>query len=311
MDAPRYFAVSDRTILICPSSMETDSDLTGLRMSEAGWSVRITHPKKWEEPVTMVVFGHRKRGDLRLVLAPSLHASISLFHLPEAQSGPFSLTLELGEGSSLSLTEVVLAHPGASLEISRFASLSADSRLEIHAGLAGSARVLWTDEWDLLGERASLQSDFLAVGGGKDDVSVRQTVRHLSPRSTSRLTNLLVSAGASRLRVDVSGAIGKGMAASDCRQANRGILLGETGSIEVDPKLLIDEFDVEAGHGCAIGQVNADEMYYLQSRGLDETAARRLILAGYLEPFLERIAVPEFARRVSRALDAKLKGADF
>lgn len=311
MDTPRYFAVSDRTILLRPSSMETTAALTGMRMSDAGWSVRLTHPRKWADPVTMVVFGHRKEGALSLVLAPSLHAEIALFHLPEAHPGRFSLNLELGEGAALTLTEVVLAHPGASVDISRFASLAADSRLVIHSGLSGAAQVRWTDEWDLIGERASLESDFLAVGGGKDDVAVRQTVRHLSPATVSRLSNLLVSAGAARLRVDVSGTIAKGMKAADCKQSNRGVILGETGVIEVDPKLLIDEFDVEAGHGCAIGQVNADEMYYLQSRGLDESAARRLILAGYLEPFLARIAVPEFARRFSRALDVQLKGVDF
>lgn len=310
MDTPRYFAVSDRTILIRPSSMETTADLPGLRMSDAGWSVRLANAGKWAEPVTLVVFGHRRNGDLSLVLAPSVHAEIALYHLPDADSGPFSLCLELGEGASLSLTEVVLAHPGASLEISRFASLASDSRLSLRSGLSGAAQVRWTDEWDLIGERASLESDFLAVGGGKDQVTVRQTVRHLSPRTVSRLSNLLVSAGAARLRVDVSGTIAKGMAASDCKQSNRGVILGETGVIEVDPKLLIDEFDVEAGHGCAIGQVNADEMYYLQSRGLDESAARRLILAGYLEPFLAQIAVPEFARRFSRALDVQLKGVD-
>ncbi len=310
MDTPRYFALSDRTILIRPSSMETTSDLPGLRMSDAGWTVRLANAKKWAEPVTMVVFGHRGNGDLSLVLAPAVHAEIALFHLPEAHSGPFSLSLELGEGASLSLTEVVLAHPGASLEISRFASLASASRLAIRSGLSGAAQIRWKDEWDLFGERASLESEFLAVGGAKDEIAVRQTVRHLSPRTASRLSNLLVSAGSARLKVDVSGIIAKGMAGADCKQSNRGVLLGETGVIEVDPKLLIDEFDVEAGHGCAIGQVNADEMYYLQSRGLDETAARRLILAGYLEPFLGNIAVPEFARRFSRALDVRLKGVD-
>jgi Fe-S cluster assembly protein SufD len=56
------------------------------------------------------------------------------------------------------------------------------------------------------------------------------------------------------------------------------------------PKLFIDNNDVQAGHAQSIGQVDAEQLYYLQTRGLNRDEATKLIVYGYLYPVAEVIA---------------------
>jgi Fe-S cluster assembly protein SufD len=162
----------------------------------------------------------------------------------------------------------------------------------------------------LRGEQSAFHGEFLGIAGGSDRFDGVKSIRHQAPWTTSSEVNLLISSGDSRMQLDVTGSIDKGCHHASCHQKNRGIILGEKGVISVEPKLVIDEFDVDAGHGCAIGQINADEMYYLQSRGLDEQTAKKLIVSGYLAPMLKKIDNPGFYKSITRLIDRQMKGAD-
>jgi Fe-S cluster assembly protein SufD len=58
----------------------------------------------------------------------------------------------------------------------------------------------------------------------------------------------------------------------------------------VHPRLYIDNNDVQAGHAQSIGQVDGEQLYYLQTRGLTHDEATKLIVYGYLYPVAEVIA---------------------
>jgi Fe-S cluster assembly protein SufD len=69
---------------------------------------------------------------------------------------------------------------------------------------------------------------------------------------------------------------------------------------------LIDEYDVEASHGAAIGQMDELQLYYLMSRGMSESEAKSLIINGYTLPFISLIANEKIEkilkRQVSRVI---------
>jgi Fe-S cluster assembly protein SufD len=79
------------------------------------------------------------------------------------------------------------------------------------------------------------------------------------------------------------------MKRSVARQSNRGIVLGNKSRLDANPLLLIDEFDVVASHGAAIGKMDEEQLYYLMSRGLTLKNAERLIISGFLSPVLEKL----------------------
>jgi len=309
MNLPRYLE-GDRVVVLRPSFIEYEGDFPGLRLTDRGFSLSISNAKKWDEPVTLVIPGFREPNHLRVRLSPGIASVLYLIHLSAPDQGAFALSLELGERASLKVIDLFLGTDSAVQTVDRFAALERGASMEIATGLVGGSRLTLKDEWDLLAEESRLSADLLAIAGAGERWNIRQTTRHLAPFTTSSTTNLMISAGDSVVNLEVLGLIGKGHHHSDCQQTNRGVLLGEKGVIAVEPKLLIDEYDVKAGHKCAIGQIQPEELYYLQSRGLNENAAKRLIVGGYLSPLLNKITQPGLARQVNRRITRKMKGAD-
>ena len=89
------------------------------------------------------------------------------------------------------------------------------------------------------------------------------------------------------------GKINKNMKRSIARQSNKGIVLGINSRLDANPLLLIDEFDVIASHGAAIGKMDDEQLYYLMSRGLTLKNAERLIISGFLSPVLKKLSTDE------------------
>ena len=84
-------------------------------------------------------------------------------------------------------------------------------------------------------------------------------------------------------------------------------MLSNKGEIEVEPKLFIDEYNVEASHGAAIGQMDEMQLYYLLSRGLTEQEARSLIIFGYTNPFLSMIEDKNIKRMLTSQITRVMK----
>lgn len=83
------------------------------------------------------------------------------------------------------------------------------------------------------------------------------------------------------------GKIAKGTTGCSNYQTSRILLLDQNQHAEVDPLLLIDHFDVEAGHGASISRVSEEQLYYLQSRGIDLTTAQQLLTKGFIKPGID------------------------
>jgi Fe-S cluster assembly protein SufD len=81
----------------------------------------------------------------------------------------------------------------------------------------------------------------------------------------------------------------KGMKQADAYQSLKGIIASDQAIIEVNPILLIDEYDVKAGHGATIGKLDENSVYYLMSRGLTRKDAERLMINGFLNPIISEI----------------------
>ena len=88
----------------------------------------------------------------------------------------------------------------------------------------------------------------------------------------------------SELNVNGISHIEKGANKSNANQSVKVILFDKESKAKASPTLKIDCEDIKASHGCAIGSLNEEHLYYLLSRGLSEIEARKLITYGYLLP---------------------------
>jgi Fe-S cluster assembly protein SufD len=76
---------------------------------------------------------------------------------------------------------------------------------------------------------------------------------------------------------------------TDAKQTNRNLLLSDDAQIDTKPQLEIYADDVKCTHGATIGQIEDNALFYLQSRGIDEVSARKLLLLAFASECVERM----------------------
>ncbi|SFU58597.1 Fe-S cluster assembly protein SufD [Pustulibacterium marinum] len=89
-------------------------------------------------------------------------------------------------------------------------------------------------------------------------------------------------------------------------QQNNNILLDDTATINTKPQLEIFADDVKCSHGCTIGQLDAEAMFYLKTRGIPEKEAKGLLTYAFANNVLESVRIPELQARVNKLIAEKL-----
>jgi len=83
-------------------------------------------------------------------------------------------------------------------------------------------------------------------------------------------------------------------------------MLSEKAESDASPKLMIEDPNVEASHAAAAGTVEKDRQHYLESRGLNQDKAERLVVKGFFEPVMREIEVPHIKDRIREEVQRKL-----
>jgi Fe-S cluster assembly protein SufD len=100
--------------------------------------------------------------------------------------------------------------------------------------------------------------------------------------------------------------IEKGAARSDAYQANRNLVLSDHAKATSIPMLEIDNNDVRCTHGATVGPVDPQSMFYLQSRGIPEATAKRMIVQGFFGDVLDRIPFEHARNLIEADLESRL-----
>ncbi len=152
---------------------------------------------------------------------------------------------------------------------------------------------------------ASATSKVVAITSNNQKAKFRQLLEHNSPDTEGFIENYGVANNQSSLMFEGVGKINKNMKRSVARQQNKGIVLGEFARLDANPLLLIDEYDVEAAHGAAIGKIDEEQLYYLMSRGLTLKNAERLIISGFLSPVIEMLTTEKLIENFVSIVERK------
>ncbi|RDY60274.1 Fe-S cluster assembly protein SufD [Flagellimonas nanhaiensis] len=89
-------------------------------------------------------------------------------------------------------------------------------------------------------------------------------------------------------------------------QQNNNILLSDKASINTKPQLEIFADDVKCSHGCTIGQLDDDALFYLRSRGIPKKEATALMMYAFANNVLESVRIPELKARINKIIANKL-----
>ena len=89
---------------------------------------------------------------------------------------------------------------------------------------------------------------------------------------------------------------------TDSSQSSRNLLLSAKARVDTKPQLEIFADDVKCAHGATVGQLDHEELFYLKSRGLSETAARNLLTYAFGAEIIDRIPVASLKHRLEQTV---------
>lgn len=89
-------------------------------------------------------------------------------------------------------------------------------------------------------------------------------------------------------------------------QQNNNVLLTDKAEIDTKPQLEIFADDVKCSHGCTVGQLDDDALFYMQQRGIPKKEAKALLLYAFAADVLEHVQVPQMKQRITRLIAQKL-----
>lgn len=156
------------------------------------------------------------------------------------------------------------------------------------------------------GEGAECVLDGLYVGDGRQHVDHHTRIDHNRPRGTSRELYKGVLGGAARGVFNGKVIVHPGAQKSDAAQTNRNLLLSPLAEIDTKPQLEIWADDVKCNHGATVGQLDADQIFYLRARGIDEAAARAVLTHAFAAEMLDRVPLPALREYLDALLRERL-----
>ncbi|MBD0382716.1 Fe-S cluster assembly protein SufD [Paenibacillus sedimenti] len=151
-------------------------------------------------------------------------------------------------------------------------------------------------------------SDAKVICVGTDEQKLNLTTRcvHWGKASTSdMITRAVMRDGATAIINGIT-KIEKGATGCNGQQTEKVLMLSPKARGDANPILLIDEDDVKAGHAASVGQVNAEQVHYLMSRGITKEEAQRLIIYGFLAPVVSEIPIKSVEEQLQSLVERKL-----
>lgn len=169
------------------------------------------------------------------------------------------------------------------------AHVAAGAEMDWVMAILGGRLACWDAQCVMTGERGRSFLYGLAVGSDSQQIAQFTRQHHRIGNTTSDLLfkNVLRDHATSSYRGIIK--VEKNANGTNAYQANRNLVLDPTVRCDSQPILEIESNQLRCTHGATVGRLDDQQLYYLRTRGLDETEARNLLIEAFLEPVLARI----------------------
>lgn len=184
-------------------------------------------------------------------------------------------------------------------------SVGKDARFRLFALNAGGALVRLEVHTVAVGEGAEIALRGVNLIEDGQHIDVTTTLNHIvvGTTATEVFRNVVMGGhGVFQGMIKVS----KGAQKTDARMACNTLLLSEEGDFSAKPELEIFADDVQCGHGATAGEINADHLFYLMSRGIPAAQARALLVKAFVDEVVEELEDEAVIEALEMRIDAWL-----
>lgn len=275
----------------------------------AAHHLRIPANAELDEPAVISLHGNGGRAHAHLVIEamPNSHATIVLRHEGSAQLAQ-NLEIIVRDGAHLTVVSVQQWADDAVHAASHQARVDRDATLRHFVISFGGAVVRINPSVELSGAGAQGQLYGLSYSDAGQHLESQVYLFHKGrdTRGDVLYKGALQGVGARSVWIgDVL--IGPDAVGTDSYEANRNLVLTDGARAESIPNLEIETGDIRgAGHASATGRFDDEQLFYLQSRGISEDEARRLVVIGFLSDIVQRIGIPGLEAELHEAIQAEL-----
>lgn len=281
----------DGVVLFIPKDVKIIHPLHSILWSEGNQHATFSHLFIWLEEGAEATYVHE-------------YASSDMMDEDILHSG--LVEIHAGPQSHLKFVELQSWGRGVWNFSHERAIVQRDAQLEWIFGAVGSHLTKNFTDFNLAEQGASVKVSGFYFADGKQHFDHDTQQNHLAPNTTS---DLLYKGAVT----DQSHSVWQGMIyvapdaqKTDGYQANRNLVLCKTARADSIPGLEILTDDVRCTHGATVGKVDPEQEYYLQSRGLPPSSAKRLIVEGFFEPVMDRIPFEGVKNRFRDAIHQKM-----
>jgi Fe-S cluster assembly protein SufD len=271
--------------------------------------LRISADVELGEPAVVTIRGNGGRAHAHFVIEamPNSHATIVLRHEGSARLAQ-NVEIIVRDGAHLTVVSVQEWDDDAVHAASHQARVDRDATLRHFVISFGGAVVRVNPSVELAGAGSQGELYGLSYSDAGQHLESQVYLFHKGrdTRGDVLYKGALQGAGARSVWIgDVL--IGPDAVGTDSYEANRNLVLTDGARAESIPNLEIETGDIRgAGHASATGRFDDEQLFYLQSRGIDEDEARRLVVVGFLSDIVQRIGIPDLETELHGLIENEL-----
>ena len=276
-----------------------------LALAKGGIALRVPKNHVTEQPLALHFSG---KGHVRALLVLEEGASLTLHEsLTGDDNRNTGFEIVLGVGAQLNHIRLSPS-AGEAVQVEEVAiKLASHARYHAHNAAFGSK--LSRLEMDIALEGEGAEAHLAGVSVLNDNhADITTRIHHAVGHTQSTQLFKKVAAGKARAVYQGKVSVAPHADGSDSRQTAKALLLGPRAEADLKPELEILADDVKCAHGAAVGDLDADSLFYLRARGIPEGEAKNLLIRGFLadaiEGFGDEATHDGLAKRLDAAFEA-------
>ncbi len=279
-------------LLYVPKNVQVKAPLQSVYWVPTGGYVHALHVLVYLEEGASVTYVHESSSPTGVAEA-SLHTGI--------------MELYVGEGAHLNFVELQSWGKNVINFMRENVTIEKNGGIDWVFGALGSKITKNYSDLNLVGEGSTGKMSGFYFTDGQQHLDHDTQQNHLAPNTTSDL--LFKGALLEKSRSVWQGMIYVAPNASktDGYQSNRNLVLSKDARADSIPGLEILTDDVKCSHGATVGKIDQDQIFYLQSRGLQREVAESLIVEGFFDPIMQRIPFEGVKTRFQNAMKEKME----
>ncbi|WP_411754500.1 Fe-S cluster assembly protein SufD [Serratia sp. (in: enterobacteria)] len=244
-----------------------------------------------ERPGEVNTLHHRHH----LEMASGARASVIEHYVSDSAAAHFTgarLTVTVGDNAELYHCKLAFESQASYHFAHNDLLIGRDARVKSDSFLLGAGLTRHHTSAQLNGEGSNLVINSLVLPVGKEVCDTRTYLEHNKGYCESRQLHKTVVSDRAKAVFNGMIKVAQYAIKTDGQMNNHNLLLGKVAEVDTKPQLEIYADDVKCSHGATVGRIDEEQLFYLQSRGIDKHAAQQMIIFAFAAELTEGIADP-------------------